>query len=177
MCSLSKLLQISGLLIAIAFPTGCYRTVATIHVNEARQLVVERSEDATDEDETPTVEETEVAQIVSVGDGYRLEVRAVEERSDTGSAEGYTHQYEVGTQGPLRLRTPSELRLSANGTLEVQGDEESHRYSLDQFDRADVLRYRPGATAILAVCIVLVVGGVITGAVVSSVVDSLRFAF
>ena len=174
MCSQPKFLQLSGLLIAIAFPTGCYRTVATIHVNEAQQFVVERSEDATEDDETPITEETEEGFVAWVDDGYRLEVFVSSERGPTRAGIDDSLEGEESTLDPHGIISPSELRLFVDGVLEIDTGNDRYRFTLDHFERVDVNRVRPVLTALVVVGAIILGGGALAGiAIAASMMGSL----
>ena len=147
----TPLLKLSVLLLTGIATTGCYRTVATIHVNEARQFVVERSEDATEDDEIPPVSETDEGQIVWVTDGYRVEVLVTNGPWTTRAENDDSPEAESLTQGLHGIRSPSNLSLDVDDALEIRTEGELYRFSLLHFERVEVNRLRSDATALAIV--------------------------
>ena len=122
------------LLIAALASTGCYRTVANIHVDESNKLVVTKAEDAKD-DEVPSVEETEDGgQVVRISrEEHRITVSTrlnADERARlaAGGIPKTSESKSFKGPGALSLGTGHKLKVE-----DVDGDQ--YYYSTDNVDR------------------------------------------
>ena len=172
MRSSAKLLLLYGFVLTATATTGCYRTVASIHVDNTHRLFLDRSREVADDDESLSIVETNERRIVRVGCRYRLTV-TVSGDQGTVRAEHYDSvDPEARARVPNVNRCPSELRLDSDGILEIQTGRDRYRFSLDHFERADVNRFRLSTTAILAAGIVLFAGEAVTGIVFAALASA-----
>ena len=170
-----SIVTISGLLFVAISLNGCFQTVARIHVDEAGQVVVERLAAADEQDELPLVSTRGDGQALRVEDNYRLRL-VVEAVRNEGQSSPYDLTATSG-QELYWLRGGADLVVDEEGSVEIIGQRRRYRFSLDRFDRGEVLRPRPAGTVLAGIGTVVLFGGLIAGIAVAAAASAVSNLF